>query len=228
MGWDSPANRSKRLLLVPTDINPLPAFDFGAASVTGVDIDHHLVSQAEGFLAIRSSRVRPASNHSERAVDYFPLSAVLTHGSRFNPRSKTSGGTPASALSLSQWPRVSFVSGDWAVSTNPATSGPYHVILALSVIKWIHLEHLDEGLVTFFHKCASSLTSGGYLVIELQPWKSYERAIRPNKAPHFTESFNKLKYRPETSFTELLKEQGLNLYTTSDALPRRISVYRKA
>jgi 7SK snRNA methylphosphate capping enzyme len=101
------------------------------------------------------------------------------------------------------------------------------VILALSVIKWIHLEHGDEGLVTFFSKCASSLATGGYLVLEVQPWESYEKAIRPHHAPHFKDSFNKLKFRPETSFSQLLEEQGLKLCTTSTVLPRRISVYRK-
>jgi 7SK snRNA methylphosphate capping enzyme len=102
------------------------------------------------------------------------------------------------------------------------------VILALSVVKWLHLEHGDEGLVTFFRKCASSLAKGGYLVIELQLWDSYQRAVRPKVAPQFKETFDKLKYRPETSFVELLQEQGLHLCATSEQLPRRICVYRKA
>ena len=164
----------------------------------------------------------PANAAEERTIDFFPVSAVLKHGYRFEPKSKATHTDTAP-----QWPCVSLLSEDWAVSSNPATTGPYHVILALSVIKWIHLEHLDEGLVRFFHKCASSLASGGYLVVELQPWKSYERAIRPSTAPHFKDNFQKLKYRPETCFTDLLKEQGLNLCATSEALPRRINLYRK-
>lgn len=164
---------------------------------------------------------------SERAVDYFPMSAILKHGYRFEPQSKATGGHSASTPALAKWPRVRFVSEDWAISANPATSGPYHVILALSVIKWIHLEHLDEGLVTFFGKCASSLTPGGYLVIELQPWDSYEKAIRPNHSPHFKGNLNKLKFRPE-AFADLLKARGLTLYATSESLPRRIDVFVKA
>ena len=63
----APAQCSKRLLLFPTDIkSPLPAFDFGAASVTGVDIDPKLVAQAEALLALRSSRVRPATTTHEQ------------------------------------------------------------------------------------------------------------------------------------------------------------------
>jgi 7SK snRNA methylphosphate capping enzyme len=97
----------------------------------------------------------------------------------------------------------------------------------IQVIKWIHLEHLDQGLEAFFQKCASSLSPGGHLVIELQTWESYEKAIRPHKAPHFGSNFKQLRYRPETSFDGLLAEQGLQLCASSLALPRPIKVYRK-
>jgi 7SK snRNA methylphosphate capping enzyme len=122
---------------------------------------------------------------------------------------------------------VNFFTADWVVTTNRDISESYHVILALSVIKWIHLEHLDEGLRRFFRKCASSLRSGGYLAIELQPWESYQKAVRPNHAPHFKQTLADLKYRPETAFGELLEAEGLHLCASSNALPRRIDVYRK-
>ncbi|KAF2465732.1 S-adenosyl-L-methionine-dependent methyltransferase [Lindgomyces ingoldianus] len=192
------------------------AFDFDAASVTGVDIDPKLVSEAEDLVALRSSCIRPRTDEADQIVDYFPTSAVLKYGYRFPP-------SPA----LSKWPRVRFISSDWVVLANPATAGPYDVILALSVIKWLHLEHLDEGLVRFFRKCSSSLVSGGYLVLEMHPWESYVTAVEVKKAPHFKEHLEKLKYRPETSFNGLLQEQGLKLCATSDDLPRRISVYRR-
>jgi 7SK snRNA methylphosphate capping enzyme len=193
-----------------------------------VDIDPALVSQAENLLAIRSSRVRPPARDGsdDRIVDYFPMSAVLKHGYRFEPQTKASR-RPVSPPALHKWPRVSFISEDWVVSANPATAGPYDVILALSVIKWIHLEHLDGGLVTFFRKCSSSLAAGGYLVIERQDWESYAKAIRPSTAPHFREHFGQLQYRPETDFDWLLQEQGLHLRATSKALPRPVSVYQK-
>lgn len=149
------------------------------------------------------------------------MSAILTHGYRFEPDGIASPHP-------SDKTRVQFISEDWATSENPSTSGPYDVILALSVIKWIHLEHGDQGLVKFFRKCSSSLSSGGYLVVELQDWSSYEKAIRSHTAPHFRESFQTLKLRPETSFSEILQEHGLNLYASTDTLPRRINIYRKA
>lgn len=179
----------------------------------GVDIDPALVSKAEGLLALRSSRVRPSTEPSERKVDYFPMSAILDHGSR-----------PPAA---SHWPRVDFIAADWVVDTPPATAGPFDIILALSVTKWIHLEHLDDGLLAFFRKCSAALASGGYLILEPQPWKSYERAIKPSTAPHFAKNLEKLRYRPETSFTQLLQDQGLHLFKTHDRLARPIHIYRK-
>jgi 7SK snRNA methylphosphate capping enzyme len=182
--------------------------------------------------------MRPPTKDSERIVDWFPMSAVLDHGYVEPQNDALRGSTFASAHS--SWPCVRFDSADWAIDQD--CSGPYDVILALSVsitprlpasskniqvIKWIHLEHLDQGLVTFFRKCASSLSSGGYLVIELQTWDSYEKAIRPQKAPHFIQNFNRLQYRPETSFDELLAAEGLQLCASSLALPRPIKVYRK-
>jgi 7SK snRNA methylphosphate capping enzyme len=160
--------------------------------------------------------VRPATEQSPRIVDYFPMSAVLRNNH-----------IPASAPSPSSWPRVNFVAADWVVSTNPAIVGPYDFILALNVIKWIHLEHLDAGVATFFRKCNASLASGGYLIIELQTWDSYTKAVRPNAAPHFVENLAKLKYRPETSFPKLLQEEGFNLCATSAQLRRQINIYRK-
>jgi 7SK snRNA methylphosphate capping enzyme len=202
----------------------LTAFNFNASSVTGVDIDPKLVAQANKLLALRTSRVRPPTKDAARIVDYFPQSAVLEHGFI-----ESSGDS------------TRFFAADWAATTE--LSGPYDVILALSVsnnstcplmyakrnqvIKWIHLEHLDQGLKTFFRKCASSLVPGGNLIIELQTWESYEKAVRPNKAPHFSQNIKQLQYRPETSFDELLAEEGLCLCASSYDLPRPIKVYRK-
>ncbi|KAL5119273.1 hypothetical protein ACEQ8H_002760 [Pleosporales sp. CAS-2024a] len=220
------------------------AFDYHAASVAGVDIDPNLVAQANKLLALRASRARPPTKHADRIVDWFPLSAVLKHGyihHPFNPEPNFSTTAPPSA----PWPRVTFHATDWAIGHQ--LSGPYDVIVAFSVstyhaflhalppptnnriqvIKWIHLEHLDQGLATFFQKCAAALSPAGHLVIELQGWDSYEKAVRPQKAPHFMENFKQLHYRPETSFDHLLADQGLDLCASSSALPRTIKVYRK-
>jgi 7SK snRNA methylphosphate capping enzyme len=183
----------------------------------GVDIDPDLVRKAGDLYSIKASRVRPPGDPSGRLVDYYPMSAVLRHGR-----------IPASASPASHWPSVRFVAADWLVSTHPILVGPFDAILVLSVIKWIHLEHLDEGLVTFFRKCSTSLASGGYLILEAQNWDSYQKAVRSNAAPHFAKNLERLQYRPETSFTKLLQDEGLNLCATSDQLRRPITIYCKA
>ncbi|EFQ87009.1 hypothetical protein P3342_008723 [Pyrenophora teres f. teres] len=202
------------------------ALDFHAASVTGVDIDPQLVGQAEKLFALRASRARPptAAQAPAHVVDYFPMSAVLTHGYRIEPERRVSRNASTASA---RWPRVNFYSADWAVPTAQDVAEDYHVILALSVIKWIHLEHADQGLIAFFAKCSASLRSGGHLIIELQGWDSYQKAVRPNHAPHFKHTLDKLELRPETCFDKLLEDQGLHLCASSHALPRRINVYRK-
>ncbi|KAL6705460.1 hypothetical protein ACN47E_006725 [Coniothyrium glycines] len=203
------------------------ALNFQAASVVGVDKDAKLVAQAQKLLALRASRVRPATTHSLRQCEYYPISAVLSHGYRIEPEQQISPTTAASVPTLPRWPPVRFHTADWVTSDNQHLTGPYHVILALSVIKWIHLEHLDPGLLDFFAKCSSALAQGGYLIIELQTWDSYEKAVRPNAAPHLADNLRLLQYRPETSFDDLLAKQGLHLSNSTNVLPRRLNVYRK-
>ena len=187
-----------------------------------MDIDSDLVHEAQAIYRQRMSRVRPASDDAEEVLDYFPISAVKTHGTRPQPFFHW----PASSLGSSA--RVNFVWGDFVVSETRALAGPFDVILALSIIKWIHLEHLDEGLVSFFRKCAAALRPGGHLVLELHSGQSYQRAV--HKAPHYQENLQQLKYDPDqlhTILSELLPEHGLTLCATSDALSRRINVYHK-
>ncbi|KAF2808848.1 S-adenosyl-L-methionine-dependent methyltransferase [Mytilinidion resinicola] len=208
---------------------------YDTGSVTGVDVDPQLIEDAGIYCAFQSSRIRPATADSPRQINYFPISAIHDVGPRIPPLPATdedSGSDAGAGSPLSEatpdLQTVQFICEDWVISQNPKTSGPYDVILALSVVKWIHLKHLDAGLEAFFRKCASSLKEGGYFVIEVQSWNSYLTAIAPGKTPHFKNALDQLKHRPETSYTELLEQNKLVHVATSEELPRRISVYRKA
>lgn len=44
--------------------------------------------------------------------------------------------------------------------------------------KWIHLQSLNAGLLTFFKKCHDKLNPGGRLVLEPQPFSTYQRSVK--------------------------------------------------
>jgi 7SK snRNA methylphosphate capping enzyme len=46
---------------------------------------------------------------------------------------------------------------------------------SLSVTKWIHLHHGDDGIRSFFYKVYASLRAGGRFILEPQSWSSYAR-----------------------------------------------------
>ena len=50
--------------------------------------------------------------------------------------------------------------------------------LCLSVTKWIHLAHGDPGIERLFLRLSRCLSRGAHLVLEPQPWRSYQRAVR--------------------------------------------------
>lgn len=157
------------------------------------------------------------------SMHYFPVSSVLDHGHR-PLRQEDDEGERVSFPN-----NVKFVCEDWALHLSSPSNGQrrHDTVLALSVVKWIHLQHLDTGLRRFFTKVNFSLRLGGHFVLEIQPWQSYEKAIKPNKSPHLAENLVRLEIRPEQHFDGLLEELGLAKVATSDALPRRISIYRK-
>lgn len=143
-----------------------------------------------------------------------------------------------------KFPRnVEFHCEDWA-DTPVTKAESYDVVLALSMVKWVHLQYLDEGkrilvpissvillkmitgLRKFFGKCHSSLRSSGYFVLEPQEWASYERAVKKNKP--LRENLQGLEIRPE-HFESILKEIGFDRLHKIDrkGLRRSIFIYQR-
>ncbi|KAF7819787.1 putative RNA methyltransferase At5g51130 [Senna tora] len=80
----------------------------------------------------------------------------------------------------------------------------YDTILCLSVTKWVHLNWGDDGLLTLFAKIWKLLQPGGILVLEPQPWKSYEsnRLVSETTAMNY----HNIMFRPE-QFQEILLDK---------------------
>lgn len=154
---DIGCNAAKPLLELCQAMRPPPAY------VLGVDVDAALIEQAQHALRRAWSLRQPSTAADTPAARYFPraLPAFL-------------GDLPLPPPSTPAFPRhVHFAVGDWM---SLPVDGPYDLVLAWSVNKWIHLHHGDDGLVAWCARLADALSPGGLLVLELQPWASYEQA----------------------------------------------------
>lgn len=56
--------------------------------------------------------------------------------------------------------------------------GQYDVIMCLGVTKWVQLQWGDVGVVRLFRRAYHSLSPGGLLILEPQPWSSYSHSKR--------------------------------------------------
>ncbi|KAG8487499.1 hypothetical protein CXB51_016251 [Gossypium anomalum] len=103
----------------------------------------------------------------------------------------------------------------------------------LSVTKWIHLNWGDDGLISAFAKIWRLLRPGGVLVLEPQPWSSYERNRTVSETTR--SNYRDIKYRPDFFREMLLDKIGFrrvevvtsNLSGTRTGFNRPIFAYYK-
>lgn len=102
---------------------------------------------------------------------------------------------------------------------------------SLSVVKWIHLNNGDEGLVEFFTRVFTTLHPNGRFILEAQPWESYQKAAR--LSTELKESYEKLTIRPDEFERILLEDIGFTsveklLDDSGKGFKRPLHVYRRA
>ncbi|KAI9767989.1 MAG: hypothetical protein M1840_005301 [Geoglossum simile] len=123
---------------------------------------------------------------------------------------------------------VTLLTADFSLPSQTSAPEPkYDIILALSVLKWIHITSHDAGITSFFQRCYRSLLPGGRLVLEIQPWSSYEKAVKKMGGGK-EDVLGVLKVRPE-QFGDVLGEAGFlrERVLEGGGLPRRIEVWKR-
>ena len=173
---DVGCNAAKPLLELCQLLDPPPT------QAVGVDIDAHLVAQARSALR----RARP---HPQPAADSTSIEGMQNLPPGVTP---LMGQLPLPSSSASFPTNVTFVAQDWMDGT---VAAQYDLILCLSLTKWIHLHHGDEGLVRFFGRIVQSLRPGGIVAMEIQPWQSYSQARSLSRSLRVSHA--RLRIRPE-------------------------------
>lgn len=99
------------------------------------------------------------------------------------------------------------------------------------MVKWIHLNNGDDGLIEFFTRVFTTLHPDGRFILEAQPWESYHKAAR--LSDELKESCSKLKLRPEDFERILLEDIGFTsveklIDESGKGFKRPLHVYRRA
>jgi hypothetical protein len=162
----------------------------------------------------------------------YVYSEVLTHNNTHtDTHTGTSGQEPATETAPT---RVYFRHHD--IMLNNATLSPadcavingttqrFDVITCMSITKWIHLNHGDTGIVHFFKACYEMLNEGGLLIVEPQPWRSYQRRrhVSPMVRLRFEEGPQMIRLRPECFADSALPAAGFQTVGRC-TLPRSFS-----
>jgi len=191
---------------------------FRPRSMLGVDIDYDLIGKAIGRLRnLKRQLMQP--NLSPRIQN-------LSRGYEY------AGQNKKTALRRLSYTR--FLCANWLTTEETKR---YGLITCLSVTKWIHLNWGDRGLQEFFRKVDRILGEGGMLILEPQPWKSYQSIWKKRDvAIPAVGSLRNIKFRPSeflswiSEHTSLVLLEKLELNQTEPShfnQNRQLLVFRK-
>ncbi|KAJ4839882.1 hypothetical protein Tsubulata_003189 [Turnera subulata] len=158
------------------------ASKFNCRSILGIDIDRDRITDAEWhlrkFMRLKNANVTKSTASRLEVVDNANYSEHSATTSSSEGKENARDCLPSEGRQLSDV--VSFQQENFVHTRCPSESH-------LSVTKWIHLNWGDDGLITLFSKIWRLLHPGGILVLEPQPWKSYEnnRLVSETTAMNF-------------------------------------------
>jgi 7SK snRNA methylphosphate capping enzyme len=118
----------------------LPALHYNPATIIGIDADEKLIQKAKSHLSFRWSRLGPNGE-----IDYFPASSVEAAGHIPYPRHDKSQLPSKVLFHCSGFLECDPIPLPEAASVEEDEEAKFGVVMMLSVIKWIHLEHGDRG-----------------------------------------------------------------------------------
>lgn len=182
------------------------AHKFCCRSILGIDIDSDRVEDAHWNLR-KSARLKSAGNKPAKAsklqekdhADDSGNSVTVLSNIETEGISKEHSSSDQIDLSTI----VSFKRENFVQSRHPPGK-QYDTVLCLSVSKWIHLNWGDDGLITLFAEIWKLLRPGGILVLEPQPWKSYES--NRNVSETTAANYRNIMIRP-AQFQEILLDK---------------------
>ncbi|PAA54457.1 hypothetical protein BOX15_Mlig032688g1 [Macrostomum lignano] len=161
----------------------------GVKSLTGVDIDGHLVQRAQRNLRLR---VREAEAELRLKRN------LAREGYQVESRQQERTGFPYN---------VFFQAGNYVLDSEEQLAkveeNKYDIIQAFSITKWIHLNWGDRGLKLFFRRAFRELRPDGKLILEPQPFQSYKKKLL---CPEHKRNYANIEMRPE-KFREYLERE---------------------
>ncbi|KAJ7969569.1 7SK snRNA methylphosphate capping enzyme [Quillaja saponaria] len=179
---------------------------FCCRSILGIDIDSNRIEEAYwnlrrvvklesgGKASARASKVKVAENVNDSADGI----SASSNGKTEEPLRDVSSSQEKDLFGIVSFRQENFV------QNQRRHEGHYDTIICLSVTKWIHLNWGDDGLLTLFAKTWKLLRPGGVLVLEPQPWKSYESNHLVSETTQA--NYHKILLRPER-FQEILLDK---------------------
>ncbi|KAM4564281.1 7SK snRNA methylphosphate capping enzyme [Fundulus diaphanus] len=186
---------------------------FDPSHILGVELDGRLVHAARQnirhFLShdlVEEERGGRGEEAMQQLLTPLPLSFRVSRG----PLSAPPLLPPSS--SSSRFPsNVTFIQGDYLTDREAWPGrGQYDVIVCLGVTKWVQLQSGDRGVVRLFRRAYQSLSPGGVLILEPQPWSSYVHSKRASETTF--RNFRTLRIRPEQFTSFLTDSVGFTSY----------------